>query len=289
MEQQNKLSVNFHLWEPCNMKCGFCFAGFKDVKRSILPAGHLNEAESAEVVKQLAEFGFGKITFAGGEPTLCPWLNKLIAIAKNDGMTSMLVTNGSRLSNELLLEYQRHLDWIALSIDSICADVNLKSGRHIGKRLMPERNYYAQLINNIHRLGFKFKINTVVNQFNKDEVMSDFIIQSQPLRWKIFKVLEVANQNGSNYSSFNISDEEFSLYLKNNLTELTQKILVTESNEEMRGSYLMIDPAGRFYDTSTGTNVYSKSILEVGVNSALSEITFDKTKFIERGGLYDWE
>ena len=71
-------SVNFHLWEPCNMKCKYCFATFKDVKQSILPKGHLPKAEAIEIVKELAEYGFKKITFAGGEPTLCKWLPDLI-------------------------------------------------------------------------------------------------------------------------------------------------------------------------------------------------------------------
>ena len=30
-------SVNFHLWEPCNMRCRFCFATFQDVKQTVLP------------------------------------------------------------------------------------------------------------------------------------------------------------------------------------------------------------------------------------------------------------
>ena len=34
-------SVNFHFWQPCNMRCGFCFAQFLDVRDSILPKGHL--------------------------------------------------------------------------------------------------------------------------------------------------------------------------------------------------------------------------------------------------------
>lgn len=75
-------SVNYHLWEPCNMRCKFCFATFQDVKHSILPKGHLPKEQAIEVILQLAEIGFEKITFAGGEPTLCPWLPELIATAK---------------------------------------------------------------------------------------------------------------------------------------------------------------------------------------------------------------
>ncbi|MBK9177852.1 MAG: radical SAM protein [Flavobacteriales bacterium] len=65
-------SVNFHLWQPCNMRCKFCYATFHDVKRSILPKGHLPKEQAIDVVRQLAAHGFQKINFAGGEPTPLP-------------------------------------------------------------------------------------------------------------------------------------------------------------------------------------------------------------------------
>ncbi|MFN8254897.1 MAG: radical SAM protein [Bacteroidales bacterium] len=102
-------SVNFHLWEPCNMRCKFCFATFQDVKHSILPSGHLSREQSIEVVLQLAKAGFEKITFAGGEPTLCSWLSELIKTAKKAGMTTMIVTNGSRLNDHFLQQNRNYL------------------------------------------------------------------------------------------------------------------------------------------------------------------------------------
>jgi hypothetical protein len=42
--------------------------------------------------------------------------------------------------------------------------------------------------------------------------MADFIEQSNPLRWKLFKVLSIENQNQGTYGNFEISDDEFSLY-----------------------------------------------------------------------------
>src|SRR5258708_6036851 len=114
VKSNKQLSVNFHLWQPCNYHCGFCFAGFEDVKKSVLPKGHLTHHEAESVVKQLAEFGFGKITFAGGEPTLCPWLGDLIAVAKSAGMVTMIVTNGSRLNEITPKQYRSVLDWVVL-------------------------------------------------------------------------------------------------------------------------------------------------------------------------------
>ena len=282
------LSVNFHLWQPCNYQCGFCFAGFEDVKKSVLPAGHLTQDKSESVVRQLAEYGFGKITFAGGEPTLCPWLGDLISLAKDAGMVTMLVTNGSRLNTEILEKYRPFLDWVVLSIDSIIPETNLQGGRFQNKRKLPDASYYLNLIENIHAFGYKFKINTVVHRYNKDEVMAGFIEQANPLRWKIFKVLSIENQNQGTYGNFEISDKEFSLYLKRNITPGLEKIMVAEDNDAMSESYLMIDPAGRFFDNSTGAYQYSESICDAGVPVALAGINFDYEKYLRRGAVYEW-
>lgn len=110
-------SVNFHLWEPCNMRCKFCFATFQDVKQSILPKGHLPKEDAISVVDQPAEAGFEKINFAGGEPTLCSWLPDLIMRAKEREVTTSIVTNGSRITDRWLDDVNGSLDWIALSVE----------------------------------------------------------------------------------------------------------------------------------------------------------------------------
>ncbi|MCD4664242.1 MAG: radical SAM protein, partial [Bacteroidales bacterium] len=147
-------SVNFHLWEACNMRCKFCFATFQDVKQSVLPKGHLPKEQAVEVVKQLADFRFQKITFAGGEPTLCPWLFDLIRTAKNAGMTTMIVTNSSKLTDKFLSENKKSLDWIAISIDSLTKTTNLSIGRAISGRKVLSENYYLSIIEKIKFYGY---------------------------------------------------------------------------------------------------------------------------------------
>src|ERR1043165_1353404 len=268
-ESAKPLSVNFHLWQPCNYHCGFCFAGFEDVKQTMLPAGHLSFEQAESIIQQLGDYGFTKITFAGGEPTLCPWLNNLFSAAKNAGMVTMLVTNGSRLDKKTLKKYRPYLDWVVLSIDSISEETNLKGGRFHNRRHLPDIHYYRNLIDNIHDFQFKFKVNTVVHRYNKDEIMSDFIEAMLPLRWKLFKVLHIGNQNQESYRNFEISDSEFSSYVINNTSLLTGKIIVVENNDAMLESYLMIDPAGRFFDNSTGNYAYGDPICKVGIEKAL--------------------
>ena len=182
-------SVNFHLTKACNMRCKFCFATFKDVKHSILPKGHLSKEEALEVVLQLADIGFEKITFAGGEPTLCPWLPDLIATAKDAGLTTMIVTNGSKLSDKFLTVNKSKLDWIALSIDSLNTDTNLATGRAISGKIPLQLDYYKSLVDRIKQHGYGLKINSVVSSKNYNENLSEFIRHAKPKRWKLLQVL----------------------------------------------------------------------------------------------------
>ena len=146
-------SVNFHLWEPCNMNCKFCFATFQDVKTSILPKGHLTKEKAIEVICQLADLGFEKISFAGGEPTLCPWISDLIKVAKNSGMTTMIVTNGSKLTEDFLRINRVNLDWIAISVDSLNVMTNIAIGRTLVNKKPFGIDYYLLMFYRLQYLS----------------------------------------------------------------------------------------------------------------------------------------
>lgn len=282
-------SVNFHLWEPCNMRCKFCFATFKDVRQTILPKGHLPKKEAVKVVQELAKLGFKKITFAGGEPTLCSWLPELIQEAKKLGLTTMIVTNGTKLTENFLRNLQNSLDWIALSIDSLDDKTNIETGRAIAGKKSISINEYKNLIDLVKKYRYGLKINTVISKTNYKQDLSELIKYAKPIRWKVFQVLPIKGQNDKSVDSFKISDEEFSSfnvnhgYLKNTTT------IICESNSDMKSSYAMVDPAGRFYDNTKGEYNYSQPILKIGAENAIKEVNYSNKKFIKRGGIYDWE
>ena len=282
-------SVNFHLWEPCNMRCKFCFATFQDVKQTILPKGHLSKEEAIEVVLQLADIGFEKITFAGGEPTLCPWLSDLISTAKNAGMATMIVTNGSQINDAFLTANRKSLDWIAISIDSLNVTTNMTSGRAICGTKPLAGVYYYELVDKIKEYGYGLKINTVVHSENYMESMIDFIRYAKPKRWKILQVLPIAGQNDLKIDNFKISQSQFEHFIEihKELADCTN--IVPESNDLIKGSYAMVDPAGRFFDNAKGTHNYSLPILQIGSRLAIQQVNYDFSKFVRRGGAYDWE
>ncbi len=284
-------SVNYHLWEPCNMRCKFCFATFQDVKRDMeLPKGHLPENECLSVVDRLAEAGFEKINFAGGEPTLCPWLPNLIKRAKNHEMVTSIVTNGSRITDPWLDGLNGSLDWIALSIDTVDPEKLKRSGRALGggKKPMTEEEYLG-IIRTVKRRGVRLKINTVITSETWQEDFTDFIRSAKPERWKLLQALRVEGQNDAHIADFEIAPEQFEAYVqRNRIVENDGIIVVPESNEMMTESYVMIDPAGRFFDNAQGAHTYSRPILEVGIEDALQDVSVDRERFLKRGGQYEW-
>lgn len=279
-------SVNYHLWEPCNMRCKFCFATFQDVKSTILPKGHLPKEQSLELVEKMANFGFEKITFVGGEPTLCPWLPELIRKAKECGMNTGIVTNGAKLTDTFLFTLKPTLDWIGLSIDSLDDETNIKMGRAIVGKKPVGKAFYYDLIDKINAYNYKLKINTVVNQMNKNEDLSSLIIKSKTNRWKIFQVLPIKDQNDEHIDEMVITEKQFRAFIERHAQ--FDEVIVPEDNESMTGSYAMVDPAGRFFENSSGKLKYSMAILGVGVKKAYAQCHPDYSKFIERGGKYKW-
>ena len=270
------------------MRCGFCFATFQDIQPEILPEGHLGPEDCLSVVESLALAGFRKINFAGGEPTLCRWLPELITRAKELGLTTSVVTNGSRLTREWLGSIKGSLDWVTLSIDSLDPDTLLRIGRTTRSGPMSQQDYLS-LTGELKELGIRLKINTVVTRHNMGESLAGFITETRPERWKLLQVLPVKGQNDHAINRYLVSDEEFDQYVRlNRCVEAHGIRVVPENNNLMTGSYVMVDPAGRFFDNVAGSHTYSRPILAVGVEAALREVTVDPDKFLSRDGLYDW-
>ncbi len=159
-------TVNYHLTKSCNCQCKYCFARFTDIDGYPM----LHEEESINLIKQLADSRyFDKINFAGGEPLLVPHLPNLIKCAKECGLRTSVVTNGSKLNPEIVKQMAKYLDILTISIDSLNTETNAKIGNFISLDKLP------LIIETIHKENINLKINTVVSSFNKEESLSSFI------------------------------------------------------------------------------------------------------------------
>ena len=276
------ISVNYHFCRLCNFSCGFCFHTQK--------SSYILSIEDAILgLKLLKEAGTQKINFAGGEPFIHPnFLGELIKQCKeNIGIKKVsVITNGSLVKKSFFEKYGKYIDVFGVSCDSFDAETNKKIGR--GKRGDNVKKLFEirELCKEYH---IKFKLNTVVCSYNKEENMVENIRKLNPDRWKVFQVLLVKGENeGINgelrdVSSFQITNEEFEQFKKRH-EEI--ECMVPESNDSMKSSYLILDEYMRFLDKGDGEETHSESILKVGVQKALESIYYDENEFKKRKGDY---
>ena len=155
----------------CNFRCKGCYAVFNDdpsTRGVMLPREQMFAVVSAIAEASLPQGkSVRKLTFAGGEPTLCPWLPELIAHAKSLGLITMLVTNGTRCSREYLSRIASSLDWLTLSVDSVLPQTNIAIGRVDGKGRPLDAVTYRAILADARELGIRTKVNTVVNSVNR--------------------------------------------------------------------------------------------------------------------------
>ena len=283
------LAVNWHFWPWCNYGCKFCFARFEDIPR----ADRLPREIAITVPEMLAAAGADKITFVGGEPTLCPYLGDLLAASKDVGLTTCIVSNATGLTEEFLDEWGHLIDWVGLSIDASNDEIHAEIGRGMRGDLARQRSHHLELAKQVWasctQRGIRMKLNTVVCKANLEDDMSALVMELKPERWKIFEVLPVEGQNDGDVDDMLLEEDDFNSWVERHRWVAEEGIqFVPESNELMRGSYAMLDALGRFYSNTEGGHTYGPSILDVGVMRAWEENCFLEDRFYERGGIYEW-
>lgn len=292
MQNSTPLVINWHLTEACNYGCQYCYAAWSE---SACPRELIYEPErTAALLSELYQlFRPGnranplanrmswdsvRLNLAGGEPLL--HANKLPAIISQAlalGFEVSMISNGSRLTQELLDQLAPQLTWLGISLDSASPATNRAIGRINRRSQLLDLDGLATNLQRArrHNPDLRLKLNTVVNQLNHDEDLSVLVQRFAPERWKVLRMLPVVNKHLA------VSDEQFAAFVACHST--FGNILCAEDNQDMRESYLMVDPHGRFFQNSSlivGQGyAYSRPILEVGAGAAFAEMTFDHERF----------
>ncbi len=98
--------------------------------------------------------------------------------------------------------------------------------------------------------------------------------------------MQVAGQNDRKVKPLLIRDEEFFEYkLRNDIVLKNNSNAVFETNDDMKDSYIMIDPTGRFFHNSNGKYEYLHTDFS-SLSCTLDNLHFNIGKFIRRGGSY---
>ncbi len=295
MKNPTPLVINWHLTEACNYRCRYCYAIWNetacsrevihDPKRSAALLGELyrffKPGNRANPLTSQLAWKSVRLNLAGGEPLLhASKFQTIVSQARALGFEVSLISNGSYLHEELLDQLAPQLIWLGISIDSTCPSTNRSIGRVDRRGQLLDLDRLQARLQRARRIssGLRLKLNTVVNQLNHREDLSQLIRSFAPDKWKVLRMLPVVNLDLA------VSDKQFASFL--NRHSALAHILSAEDNQDMRESYLMIDPHGRFFQNSPllaeqGYS-YSQPILKVGAGAAFAEMPFNSKRFSTR-------
>ena len=250
------------------------------------------------MIEDLSSSGVEKINFVGGEPMLHPHLEAWIVAAKSCGLTTSIVSNGTRMTEDWLTKMRPHLDWLGLSIDASNDEMHALMGRGLKGEIAAGVSRHLERSKEVWQiargLGYGLKLNTVVTSVNLDDDMSELIGFLKPHRWKVFRVLRIKGENDARVEPLLISQGQFEEYMgrhRRSLQDLEGTQIVAEDNEDMLGTYAMIDPQGMVYTNLHGRYHYSKqSAVDIGFLAAWAQVMdgFSDIGFESRGGNWDW-
>lgn len=198
--------------------------------------------------------------------------------ANNLGSRTSVITNGHFLEPVLLEELAPGLSMLGISYDTADPELALQVGRADRKKSWMSLEQLKSICDQyraLNPLGI-LKLNTVVNSVNFQDDLSSLMESIRPDKWKLLSVLPVYDPSTS------ITLEQYRNYVERHAQ--LRHIISEEDNDSMQHSYLMVNPAGCFYqngDTGKGY-VVSEPILQVGVGTALNQILFDEIAFIKR-------
>lgn len=204
----------------------------------------------------------------------------IINQARELGFDVSLISNGSLLEGRLLNQLAKKLTWLGISIDSINIVTNARIGRvDCRGRVLNLDELAASLIAaRQSNPALRLKLNSVVNRLNHSEDLSPVIRKVTPDKWKILRMLPVVNQ------SLTVTDEQFAAFVVRH--QSFGSILYAEDHHDMRESYIMLDPIGRFFQNSLkipgAGYAYSRPILEVGAGAAFADVNFAHQRFCTR-------
>jgi radical S-adenosyl methionine domain-containing protein 2 len=229
---------------------------------------------------------FNKLSFAGGEPLVLPWIFKAIRFAKEQGLITELITNGSLLTRQMLQEHSEDLNVLTIDVDSLDTSMSNALGKNDGHLARTKWLFDEAYANQI-----QCKVNTVVTELNKNDLtkVCDWI-KSQPgvYRWKIFQFLPSVGYAKLNCSKLRILNEEFDDLgnkVKEKMCDWNGQLQI-ENNRFMSNGYASIDQLGNFYTackTAVGyeTKILGK-VLDMDVNDLLRSPYINNELFIER-------
>lgn len=268
------INVSWLIANRCNYQCKFCFM--------VANRKSVNFSQAIRILENLAESGVKKVSFAGGEPLLWKNIDQLIIKAKEFGLMTMLITNGSLLSYERVDRLENCLDWLNLPLEGPCEEINVLMTRPPGhfQKVLEILGYCSA------KKKINTKINTVVGKLNVSSVpeIINIVRDYRVSRWKILQFYPIRYRAKRFKKTFEIENnlfEQLKSYLKPKLEELDISFSV-ETKTELQRSYLTISPDGFAYISDKANDIYLGDLKQISLRKIWQDPLIDKVSYEKR-------
>ncbi len=278
----SKVEICWVLTTRCNENCKYCYR-FLDIQE-------VEYEKNEQILRKLIADGVREITWTGGEALLYNGFTNLLKIAKENGVKSKLITNGTIVANNNdIREICNYLDSITLSIDSINDDINVKLGR--GKQHYSNIKTVLEYLKNKE---LKVTINTVVSKVNIEhlEELGKFISKYNINAWRIFKFTPLRETAKVNKELFEITTEEFNGKKKILNTFKNSCKIEYRQGDDFENKYLNIINAGDVTKTENGVdiivgNILKENFADILQNAEKNSIFVNALKKLKKNGAID--
>lgn len=103
--------LQIHPTQFCNYQCLHCYSSSSPKLKQ-----YLTKEKVESVITDATELGYKRLSVSGGEPLLYVHLEEILSVAKEKGMSTSLITNGS-FSQKRYSKLHGLVDTIAVSLD----------------------------------------------------------------------------------------------------------------------------------------------------------------------------
>lgn len=260
----------------CNLHCQHCLAGhgtdfIKD----------LSEEQQIDALKKIIDCEVTRITWTGGEPTLCNSLPKLLNICHNNNIMSIVTTHGLALRPKLYDALNPNFDKLRFSFDGLEKTHNLiRGGQFFHKTINAMADAKSK--------GFIVESNISVMENNVVEI-PELIVQLEEVGASKIVLLNLMNRESANDNKLERPSKEMYLDLNNQLDKLkiTYPNLTIQLNNywDETDFYIVLESNGEIFLCSENLPDKSFDFItnENGVanlNSALESQTLSHRKHI---------
>lgn len=198
-EAERNLSAYIHVTNWCNLSCVGCYS--LDQKRNT--QNDMNLEQIKTILRDLKDNKLNKLIISGGEPFLRTDLEGIVKFAKELGVETHLITNGTLITYSRAKKLQPYVDSIAISIDGF----NEENPNFIRGT---SRKTFEKIINGIgvlNSLGIKTSLISTMHSKNYEHA-ERYVELAKSLNSGINFSIFTCNFNEIDFKDFKLTDEQ---------------------------------------------------------------------------------